>query len=90
MNVEKATLDKILANEEIRSPFYSDGTGFGGDFDLSKARYQKLVIVTDADVDGSPHSYIAHYLSIIVICAPQWKLGYIYIAQPPLYKIETR
>ena len=53
LNVEKASMDKILANEEIRSLFTAMGTGFGGDFDVSKARYHKLVIMTDADVDGA-------------------------------------
>ena len=53
LNVEKASMDKILANEEIRSLFTAMGTGFGEDFDVSKARYHKLVIMTDADVDGA-------------------------------------
>ena len=53
LNVEKATMDKILANEEIRSLFTAMGTGFGAEFDVSKSRYQKLVIMTDADVDGA-------------------------------------
>ena len=53
LNVEKASMDKILANEEIRSLFTAMGTGFGADFDVTKARYHKLVIMTDADVDGA-------------------------------------
>ena len=53
LNVEKASMDKILANEEIRSLFTAMGTGFGSEFDVSKARYHKLVIMTDADVDGA-------------------------------------
>lgn len=53
LNVEEASIDKILANEEIRSLFTAMGTGFGADFDVTKARYQKLVIMTDADVDGA-------------------------------------
>ena len=53
LNVEKASMDKILANEEIRSLFTAMGTGFGAEFDVTKARYQKLVIMTDADVDGA-------------------------------------
>ncbi len=53
LNVEKASMDKILANEEIRSLFTAMGTGCGGDFDVSKGRYHKLVIMTDADVDGA-------------------------------------
>ena len=83
MNVEKATLDKILANEEIRSLFTAMGTGFGGDFDLSKARYQKLVIMTDADVDGSHIRTLLITLSI-VICALQWKLD-IFISRNHLF-----
>ena len=59
LNVEKASMDKILANEEIRSLFTAMGTGFGAEFDVSKARYHKLVIMTDADVDGGPHPYFA-------------------------------
>ena len=53
MNVEKASMDRILANQEIRSLFTAMGTGFGDDFDVAKARYHKLVIMTDADVDGA-------------------------------------
>lgn len=87
LNVEKASMDKILNNEEIRSLFTAMGTGFGGEFDVSKARYHKLIIMTDADVDGA---HIRTLLLTLVFryMRPLLDAGYIYIAQPPLYQIK--
>ncbi|SJZ98403.1 DNA gyrase subunit B [Pilibacter termitis] len=87
LNVEKASMEKILANEEIRSLFTAMGTGFGGDFDVTKARYRKLVIMTDADVDG------AHIRTLLLtLCyrymRPLVEAGYVYFAMPPLYGVK--
>ncbi|MHA3224404.1 DNA topoisomerase (ATP-hydrolyzing) subunit B [Globicatella sulfidifaciens] len=87
LNVEKASMDKILNNEEIRSLFTAMGTGFGGEFDVAKARYHKLIIMTDADVDGA---HIRTLLLTLVFryMRPLLDAGYVYIAQPPLYQIK--
>ena len=88
LNVEKATMDKILANEEIRSLFTAMGTGFGAEFDVSKARYQKLVIMTDADVDGA-HIRTLLLTLIYRYMKPVLEAGYVYIAQPPIYGVKV-
>ena len=88
LNVEKASMDKILANEEIRSLFTAMGTGFGADFDVRKARYQKLVIMTDADVDGA-HIRTLLLTLIYRYMKPVLEAGYVYIAQPPIYGVKV-
>ncbi|MHB9782170.1 DNA topoisomerase (ATP-hydrolyzing) subunit B [Streptococcus sp. 10F2] len=88
LNVEKASMDKILANEEIRSLFTAMGTGFADDFDVAKARYHKLVIMTDADVDGA-HIRTLLLTLIYRYMRPVLEAGYVYIAQPPIYGVKV-
>jgi DNA gyrase subunit B len=87
LNVEKARIDKILANTEVQALVSAFGTGIGEDFDLAKARYHKIVLMADADVDGM-HIRTLLLTLLFRFMRPLIDAGYVYLAQPPLYRIK--
>jgi DNA gyrase subunit B len=87
LNVEKARIDKILANNEVQALISAFGTGIGEDFDLAKARYHKIVLMADADVDGM-HIRTLLLTLLFRFMRPLIEAGYVYLAQPPLYRIR--
>jgi DNA gyrase subunit B len=88
LNVEKARIDKALANTEVQALISAFGTGIGEDFDIEKARYHKIVLMADADVDGM-HIRTLLLTLLFRFMQPLIEAGYVYLAQPPLYRLQV-